>query len=150
MTTDAGCESIGTCVQSRCILYNSAVPITLRYILISDDVRTENNGKLIVIGLYGPEILVQRLPIAIPLAFTAGIVLESEGAFDLSGKLIRPDSAEELLTFGATGEAKKSGAAYVPFKFPIVKFSQAGIYEVSLAVEGQEERLTETFELKTV
>ena len=68
--------------------------ITLRYILISDDVRTENNGKLMLIGLYGDEILVPRLPLAIPLAFTAGIVLEGEGAFDLSGKLRHPDSAK--------------------------------------------------------
>ena len=103
-----------------------------------------------IIGLYGPEILVQRVPTAIPLAFTAGIILEGEGAFDLVGKLSHPDSGEELLVFGATGEAKQSGAAYVPFKFPIVTIKRVGIYEVSLAVEGQNEGLTELFEVKTV
>ena len=93
-----------------------------------------------LIGLYGDEILVPRLPLAIPLAFTVGMVLEGEGAFDLSGKLSHPDSGEELLKFGATGEAKKGGAAHVPFRFPIVQFKEPGVYEVLLAVEGQEER----------
>src|SRR5438105_3153860 len=110
--------------------YNLVVQIGLRYILISDDVRTEISGKLIVIGLYGPEILVPRLPSAIPLALIAGIVLGGEGPFELSGKLVHPDSKEELLTFGATGEAKKGGSAYVPFKFPSVRFRKPGQYEV--------------------
>ena len=103
-----------------------------------------------LIGVYGNEILVPRLPVGIPLAFTAGIVLEGEGGFDLSGKLIHVDSREELLSFGATGEAKTSGAAYVPFKFPFVKFTESGTYQILLAVEGEEERLTETFRVKTV
>ena len=128
--------------------YNSAVRTSLRFILISDDVRTEDNGKLIVIGLHGSEIQVPHLPVAIPLAFTAGIHLEGQGAFNLSGTLRHSNSGEELLSFWAKGETQKSGAGYVPFKFATVHFREAGIYEVSLAVEGQEEWMTEPFEIK--
>ncbi len=122
----------------------------LRYILVSDDVRKEDNGKLMVIGLHGHEILVTRLPITIPLAFTAGIVFEGEGAFDLSGKLRHSESGDELLTFGATGAAKKSGSAYVPFKFPMIQLKDAGVYQVVLAVKGQDDVLTESFAVKTL
>ena len=128
--------------------YNEIVKITLRHILISDDVRTENNGKLLLIGLYSREMDTQRLPLIIPLAFTVGVLIEGDGAFALTGKLTRPASGEELLTFEATGKTRKSGAGYVPFKFPSVTFKDAGIYEVSVCVKGQEERLAETFEVK--
>ena len=116
--------------------------------VISDDVRIENNQKLMLIGLYGPEIHLQTLPAVIPLAFTAGIVIDGEGKFRLSGKLKRSGSDKELLTFGAKVAAKKKGTGYVPFKFPCVNLEEAGTYEVSLGVEGQDEQLTELFEVK--
>ena len=121
--------------------------MTKRYILISDDVRTETSGKLIVIGLYTPDIKVPKLPFVIPLAFTAAISIEGAGSFEMSGDLRHCDSRELVLHFGATGEVKKSGPALIPFKFPAVKFEKAGSYEVSLTLEGQQEMQVERFEI---
>lgn len=126
--------------------YNLSVKIAKRYILISDDVRTETSGKLIVIGLHTPDIKVPQLPFVIPLAFTAAISIEGAGSFEMSGVLRHCDSRDLVLQFGAKGEVKKSGPALIPFKFPAVSFEKAGSYEVSLALEGQPE-MTERFEI---
>ena len=134
-------------IGQRRFRYNPTVKTRLRFILISDDVRTEDNGKLIVIGLQGNEIHVPHLPVAIPLAFTTGIMLEGGGAFKLSGKLMHGRSGEELLTFWAKGEAVKGGIAYVPFKFGSIQFREPGTYHVSIVVAGDEEHLTESFEI---
>jgi hypothetical protein len=116
--------------------------------LVSDDVRTETTGKLIVIGLYGFDIITTKMPLAMPLALTAAIGIEGAGTFQMSGKLKHSASGEELLTFGAKGDVTDSGMIYVPFKFPIVHFKETGRYEVSLAVEGQQEILIESFQVK--
>lgn len=127
--------------------YNRLVRIAKHYILVSDDVRTEATGKLIVIGLYDSGIKVSKLPVVMPLAFTASIEIEGSGSFAISGNLRDRDSGDVLLNFGAKGDVRKSGSALVPFKFPAVQFDRAGIYEVSLALEGQPERVAETFEV---
>lgn len=101
-----------------------------------------------LIGLYGSEIIASKLPLALPLAFTAGIVIESEGAFRLSGHLKRSGSDEELLQFSAKVEVKKSGAGHIPFKFSTVNFKEAGTYEIQLNVVDQKERITELFQVR--
>ncbi len=121
--------------------------VAKRYILVSDDVRTETTGKLIVIGLYASDIKVPKLPVVMPLAFTASIAIEGAGSFDMSGNLRYRDSDDLLLNFGAKGDVKKSGSALIPFKFPAVKFDREGTHEVSLALEGQLESLIESFEV---
>ncbi len=102
--------------------------ITKRYILVSDDVRTESSGKLIVIGLYTPDIKVPKLPFVLPLAFTAAIFIDGAGNFEMSGNLRHCESRDLVLNFGAKGEVKKSGPALIPFKFPAVKLEKAGAY----------------------
>src|SRR6266700_3321027 len=73
---------------------------------------------------------VPKLPVVMPLAFTgqllASIAIEGAGSFDMSGNLRYRDSHDPLLNFGAKADAKKSGSALIPFKFPAVKFERRG------------------------
>jgi hypothetical protein len=121
------------------------VSVAKRFILIADDVRTEDNGKAIVIGLYGPDILTAKVPLAMPLAFLAGVAIKSRSKIKLRGSLTHLDSGRELLSFGAEGETRGNTNVLIPFKFPVVTFEKPGLYEVSLQIEGQEEPLTERF-----
>jgi hypothetical protein len=111
-------------------------------------VRIENNGKLLIIGLYGSELSLSNLPGAIPLCFTAWVGIEDQGNFELSGTLHSP-SEKLLLSFGAKVKATKSGIGYIPFRFPAVNFNEEGEYRLSLRVVGNEAAsINEAFEVK--
>ena len=41
--------------------------ITHKYTILCDDVRQENNGKLILLGMYTPDISVPQIPFVLPM-----------------------------------------------------------------------------------
>jgi hypothetical protein len=42
------------------------VAINQKYILVCDEVRQENNGKFMVIGLYTPDMTLPQIPFVLP------------------------------------------------------------------------------------
>ncbi|MCX6998607.1 MAG: hypothetical protein NTV49_16370, partial [Kiritimatiellaeota bacterium] len=62
----------------------------LQSALICDDVRQENNGKFILIGLFDV-IMAQHLPLTYPRLFVVTRWCSGEGVFEQRTRLLRPD-----------------------------------------------------------
>jgi hypothetical protein len=130
------------------------VKVTKKYFLTSEDVRKEEGtGQLIVIGLFVSDILPNKLPMTMSIAFTWGLHVEGLGDIKIEGKLRHVESDTAVLSFTASGtvepdsENDRSADFLLPFRFKHVKFDKAGTYEVSLKAEGQEESIVESFRI---
>lgn len=53
----------------------------MEFVLLCDQIRQENNGKLIAIGIYGGDILVTEFPSVIPVALLVRLKTKSEGPY---------------------------------------------------------------------
>ena len=77
---------------------------TIVSVIICDDIRTEQNGKHILIGVYGGDIVVSELPVTLPLAFWIEFLPKRAGEFRFDLRMEVPGSAPslELNGIGAT------------------------------------------------
>ena len=67
---------------------NSAPPRSrIEYAIICDDLRREDNGKLLIIGAYGGEILVSDLPAVLSLRILLGVYSSTTGSVPVSLKI---------------------------------------------------------------
>lgn len=64
--------------------------------LVCDDVRREENGKEIIIGLYGQAVVVSALPATIPLCLWARFESSTIGGHEIELSVVR-ESGEEIL-----------------------------------------------------
>jgi hypothetical protein len=97
---------------------DSEVPILFEALVLCDDVRFENNGKLLLIGVYSDVVQVQKLPLqmrSIGLAIKAK-VLET-GKFGFSVSVADPQGNKLL---DASGELNYEGEPGRTIWFPVV------------------------------
>jgi hypothetical protein len=111
-----------------------------RYTLICEDIRQENNGKWIVIGLYTHNIATPQLPFSMPgLAFLFCFEGDAEAVgqhrFKIrvqhleTGALILPELAGGM-------NVLRPGALVIPIRFPPLELRAHGVYSVSIEIEG--------------
>jgi hypothetical protein len=127
------------------------MPINAKYILMCDEVRVENNGKLMLLGLYMPDMTVPQLPFVIP-SLTFLIALESDrpGTIQIRFAIQLLDSGQNLGEgMGATG-FPKPGLAVMPIQLRNVSIQTAGTYVFSITFEGQREPITHSFNVLLV
>lgn len=125
--------------------------ITTNYILMCDDVRREDNGKLMVLGLYPVDMTIQQIPAVLPsLTFFCNLSSDRPGTYRVSVKLRHEESGR------AAGEALAAfpildprGPIIAPIKFSPVQLNSAGLYSFSLEIEGQQP-LVHTFNVQLV
>ncbi|MGD0799666.1 MAG: hypothetical protein ABR910_18285 [Acidobacteriaceae bacterium] len=112
-----------------------------KYTLVCEDIRQENTGKWLIIGLYTHNITTAQLPFFMPsLAFffclTADAVGQHRFKVELrhldTGTLIAPELA------GALG-IQKPGPVILPIKLPPLQFRAHGSYSISAEFEGHTE-----------
>ena len=109
--------------------------ITHKYTLLCDDIRQENNGKFIILGLYTPDIIVPAVPFALPsLGFFVAFEADSAGVLDFNFKLAQGDT----IMSGGSGKMNvgKAGVTAVPLRLGALVFPAAGQYRFVLDVEG--------------
>jgi hypothetical protein len=126
--------------------------ITEKYILICDDVRREDNGKIIILGMYFNEVTVPQLPFPMP-SLTFFCVLESErpGTFRFSFKLKHEEGGTQPLAAGM-GEAPVGDPQQpiiMPIKMVGVQLNAVGLYTFSLEFDGQAP-IVQTFNVRLV
>ncbi len=74
----------------------STINGTVKSVIICDDVRIENNGKAILIGIYTGTISLQSFPSTLRLAFWLLGEVHGEGKIDFSVKVsFKPKDAEQ-------------------------------------------------------
>ena len=111
-----------------------------KYTLVCDEVRQENNGKFIVIGVYTPGIVLPRFPTGLPkLTFFNCFEPSENGAWDLgfqlrhvdTGAIVGPDGRIkiEIQIKAETGGIPQS---YVPITIPNIQFQMPGMYAFTL------------------
>lgn len=113
--------------------------ITHTHTIICDDVRREDNGKLIVLGMYMGTITVPMLPFTFPtltvLSLFSGDRPESF-PWRLSIQNLENNS-QVLAEARGFANVAAPGQGVMPVKFVAVTFQQAGAYNVVLEMQNE-------------
>lgn len=122
--------------------------ITHKYTLVCDDVRVENNNKLIVIGLYTGQMTVPSIPFALPtLCFFQMFESERPGQVGFRATLTHLDSGKNLATAMGMMGIPKPGNGVSIIKFGNLQISAPGTYLFSVQVNGNTDPITTTFDV---
>lgn len=130
--------------------------ITQKYSIMCDDVRQENNGKFLLIGVYMDAITVPQLPATIPgLTFFNRLQVDRLGNYTLRAKVENAETgrgmAEAIIMMRIDQLPGSHGTAIIAPRFPNVQFDRAGSYTFSLTVDGEREPIVlTTFDLMLV
>src|SRR5271157_1783073 len=107
--------------------------INAKYVLMCDEIRIENNGKIILLGLYMPDMTVPQLPFMIP-SLTFFIVLESDrpGNIQVRFAIQLLDSGQNLAEGMGAAVFPKPGLGVMPIQLRNFPIQTAGNYVFSL------------------
>lgn len=118
------------------------MPLTHKYTLICDDVRREDNGKMIIVGVYGPVLGLSQLPMILPsgLTFLSFWDCDRPGMVDLKIKLqLLEGGTRPLIEARANINVVQPGPAALPIKLGPIQFNAAGAYNLVIDIDGQKE-----------
>jgi hypothetical protein len=122
--------------------------ITHKYTLMCDDIRQENNGKFIIIGLYTPNIVVPQVPFVLPtLAFFQMVECDRPGAFTVRMRLEHMDSGKKLVEGMGMMNIERPGPGVNAVKFGGVQFPGIGGYQYVVKIEDEREPLIFNFDV---
>jgi hypothetical protein len=130
------------------------MPINARYILMCDDVRREDNGKIILIGLYTPDMVAHQIPFVMPtLTFFLNLESDRPGQFGFRTRVEHQETGAVLPQTEAMGmlaivNPQQPGIAVV--KFGGVIFNAQGLYSFSLQLNDQRDPIVSTFNVQLV
>jgi len=85
---------------------------SIKYALICDDVRREENGKLILIGVYGSNISLATMPATLPLVLALGIETKKPLTTDMEIRFFLGD--KELGSISGEVEILNAGVSLFP------------------------------------
>ena len=113
--------------------------------IMCDEVRQENNGKFLVIGMYTPDMSVPQLPFLIsPLTFVLWLQIDRPGGMQFSAKLTHLESgniiAQAMGGFQVVA-VRPDVPVLLPVRFMNIQFSRDGAYTFSFQVQGEPEIL---------
>lgn len=112
-----------------------------KYTLVCDEVRREDNGKLLVLGLYTPGIVLPGFPVQLPkLTFLSYFEPTAPGTWQLSfrfshlttGAVAGPEGGVRIEVPQVTGPA------LVPIVIPNLNFQMPGDYAFTLTGQNFE------------
>lgn len=109
--------------------------ISHKYTLLCDDIRQENTGKFIILGLYTPDIHVPAVPFALPaLSFFVLLEADRPGVTNISFRLTQGDR----IIAGGSGQMSiaRVGVSPLPLRLGNLQFPSAGPYVFTLDIEG--------------
>jgi hypothetical protein len=123
-----------------------------RYTLVCEDIRQENTGKWIVVGIYTPNIASTQLPFQLPsLAFFSCFQADAPGQYRFKFQLRHLDSGTLIAPeISATLGVPKPGQVILPVKFGGLQFRAHGNYSISIEVEGQDGPMMSEFQVELV
>ncbi len=124
------------------------MPITSRYVLVCDEVRKEDNGKLIIIGLYTPNILIPQLPFTFPsLTFFNAFESSQAGRFQFSARLRHTESGQELAQAMGLLEVAQPGVGLAVIRFGNLQVDRVGLFDFVMQFTGQPDPISTSFEI---
>jgi hypothetical protein len=130
------------------------VALTLRHTLICDEVRVENNGKLIIIGMYGPApgassvILVPQIPFVFPtLSFLQWLDSDRPAQVQFRASISHLESGQEICQAAGLAGIPTPGTGLAVIGFKPLRLDRLGAYTFTVTYGGQEPMATE-FEVR--
>ncbi len=123
------------------------MPINHKYTLLCDEVRQENNGKFLIIGMYTPDIVLATLPTVMPLTFFSVFDADRIGHFALTMKLQHAESGSTLVEARGGLIVQRPGMTVVNARLPNIMFQAAGPYQFIMTIEGEAEPIIAQFQV---
>ena len=120
--------------------------ITHKYTIVCEQIRKEDNGKLILLGVYTPNIASPQLPFVLPsLTFFTCLESDKPGRWGLKFKLSHLESGKQIVEgMGELGFGQP-GLAFVPIPVGAVQLQAVGVYTFSMQIEDQAEPILTEF-----
>lgn len=125
-----------------------------KFTLMCDEVRREDNGKFIILGLYTPNISVMSLPSMIPsLTFFQYLEAERLGVFSQRISLNSLETGRTIASSTSMLNVLPQANQPAPWTilngigFRNVLIDRAGVYNLSVQFEGQAEPLIHQFDV---
>ena len=115
--------------------------LSKRFILVCDDVRREDNGKLLIVGMYTHGILFHSFPVNISLTAVVGVECEEPGQSGFQAGLIFDE--KKLVERRGMLKITGVGMAVFPLSFTRIELPKAGTLQIEFLVGT--DRFTESF-----
>jgi hypothetical protein len=111
---------------------------THKYTLLCDDVRQENNGKFLLIGLYMGTVTLPSVPTVLSsLAFFQVYDCERPGNYMFKMRLERMDTGQRLVEGMGMMKVERPGTGVTPVRFSPVPLPAFGTYNFVVELEGE-------------
>ena len=117
-----------------------------KYTLLCDDIRREDNGKLIVLGLYFGVITVPQFPAILPsLTVLSVFNADRPGNSPFTIRIQRLENGRTVLEAQGFAPVQQPGPVVMPIKFAPVRIDEGGGYTITTEVSGQTGQLVSDF-----
>ena len=113
------------------------IPPDLQFSVLCDDVRIENNGKFILVGLF-EAIRSRKFPVKHPILHVINRWCNGEGEFTEKTRIV--NAINKGVVEGAANQftlKSTTGVYTVVSRFANIPFEQAGTYWVEVLLDGQ-------------
>jgi hypothetical protein len=118
------------------------MPMTHLYTIMCDDVRQENNGKFILIGMYSGGMTVPMIPISPPvLTFYVAVEIDRPGDYPFRMKLIHLETGKSIVDGSGQMQAQRPGRGQLIIPFRNLEFQAMGSYTFSIQMSDSNEPL---------
>lgn len=119
-------------------------------VLICDEVRIENTGKFLIIGMYTGPIGVPQIPIPFGLTFMHFLQSDRPGRFSAKFRVENLETGQRLVEGQAQIQVNNPALpAIVPIKVPL-QIDREGAYHFILELEGERDAVMTPFEVNIV
>ena len=123
--------------------------LTHKYTLLCDEIRQENNGKFLIIGLYTPDMTVGAIPFVVPaLSFFVCMESDAGGTVDINFRLTHGNN---IIGGGSARMGiARAGMVVLPLRLGPLQLPGAGTYTFTIEVSGQSEPFSTNFDVTLV
>jgi hypothetical protein len=122
-----------------CPLKETGEMITHNYTVMCDEVRREDNGKFILLGVYSDAILFNSFPTSLTgLAFYVKLHSDAPGIYGMKMRLEKLEGGEPIHRGEGAIEILAPGAVFIPIRMPAITFTQPGSFSFVIEMEEAE------------
>jgi hypothetical protein len=122
-----------------------------KYTIICDEVRQENNGKFIIIGVYLGTITIPQIPFMLPsLTFFQTLEGDRLGMLNVRMKLQHLETGKNLVEGMGVINFMRPGPGVSALRFQNVPLIAAGTYNFVQEIEGQSDPIIVPFDVVLV
>jgi hypothetical protein len=119
-----------------------------KFILLCDEVRQENNGKFMLIGVYTPDVAVPQLPVVLKqLTFFIALDDDRPDQHQIRFELQHLESGLKIAQGMGGFQAQRPGYLALPIGIGPLQIASAGAYTFSLYFDNSNSPITHSFNI---